>query len=736
MPERIRFERELSDLELQPLTPARELRDREARTSQSGKLPLLLAGPIVRRATPDAVWFWFACSKEVKGCTPSITAYSSNGKVNLKWVDPQLKEIILQVGDLRKVRLGENLWIVLVSAVPKSGKFPTDVILGYELSIAFEDKGVAKTTKLAGLDLKITYPPFPRPTFVLGLENRRLAHGSCRRPGADAKDAFAYFDEWLSKNVSDPIARPASLILTGDQIYADDVAVPLFEAVRRLALDVFGYVEQLPELTGSNFRSADNYSWQDTRPQPGAGAGSRAPTSQDWSERHKLTHLSTSPIGFTTDDGEAHLLSLPEYAAMYLIVWNPELCDAYDVERFSARELRGFCRATQLCRRVMANTATYMLCDDHEITDDWNLDQDWEDKTKKNSLARRIISNGLAAYWGFQAWGNDPDTFDQSFIQAIVLYAEQLRNNNGIPRNVGSRSSYNAGAKYDDVLLNAHWSFVAPSNPKALCIDTRTRRETPKGKSAILSGKRVWSILDGLIKRYQFQKGDPLLLVTPTPFLPHRSMMFIQRKKYSFPKERYQGDFELYGNNPQQRAELVLWLHDRLNPPAVVFFSGDVHHGSVVSGRYAHGATLDKVRNGKGDWAIRIVQVTSSPIKNEKNAAYRDKIAKITDAGNIGESVIRQWEHQYASINDGTYIAALATVNKLSGNLGRETYIFEPHLCVVDMPAQPKGDVKVLFVGEKDGKMQTAATKVDTDNDPSKFLYLKAGGLAFPVIVK
>jgi hypothetical protein len=28
-------------------------------------LPLLLAGPIVRRATPQAVWFWFACSQEI-----------------------------------------------------------------------------------------------------------------------------------------------------------------------------------------------------------------------------------------------------------------------------------------------------------------------------------------------------------------------------------------------------------------------------------------------------------------------------------------------------------------------------------------------------------------------------------------------------------------------------------------------------------------------------------------------
>src|SRR5262249_41067440 len=36
-------------------------------------LPLVLAGPIVRRAQPDAVWFWIACSQNITNCTPDIT---------------------------------------------------------------------------------------------------------------------------------------------------------------------------------------------------------------------------------------------------------------------------------------------------------------------------------------------------------------------------------------------------------------------------------------------------------------------------------------------------------------------------------------------------------------------------------------------------------------------------------------------------------------------------------------
>src|SRR5206468_6489318 len=116
-----------------------------------------------------------------------------------------------------------------------------------------------------------------------------------------------------------------------------------------------------------------------------------------------------------------------------------------------------------------------------------------------------------------------------------------------------------------------------------------------------------------------------LLLVLPTPFLPHRSMLYIQCKEYKWPGQRYEGDFELYGNNPQQRGELILWLQYNFGPSALVILSGDVHHGSVITGRYGYGPSLHKIKTGNADWATRIVQITSSPIKNVKSDAYEKK---------------------------------------------------------------------------------------------------------------
>jgi hypothetical protein len=225
------------------------------------------------------------------------------------------------------------------------------------------------------------------------------------------------------------------------------------------------------------------------------------------------------------------------------------------------------------------------------------------------------------------------------------------------------------------------------------------------------------------------------LIVLPTPLLPHRSMLYAQEKVYDWPKDRYEGDYEGYGNNPRQRADLIAFLRTLLNPPTLVVFSGDVHHGSVVDGLYVGGAPLDQIYRGKGKWAMRVIQVTSSPIKNIKVEAYVEPHWTglfQTDAGNVGELVVAQYENQFRSLPDGTAIAMRAQVRTLKGPLGRETYIYENHLCVVDIAAS----IEILFVGVEavrypatlqlvpgftGGRLRTATTSVPTTNDPTTF---------------
>lgn len=63
-------------------------------------------------------------------------------------------------------------------------------------------------------------------------------------------------------------------------------------------------------------------------------------------------------------------------------------------------------------RRSLANIATYMVFDDHEVTDDWHLNFEWVEAVYQTELGRRVMLNGLSAYAVFQAWGNTPNYFD------------------------------------------------------------------------------------------------------------------------------------------------------------------------------------------------------------------------------------------------------------------------------------------------------------------------------------
>ena len=66
-------------------------------------------------------------------------------------------------------------------------------------------------------------------------------------------------------------------------------------------------------------------------------------------------------------------------------------------------------------RRALANVPTYMIFDDHDVTDDWNLNPLWRDRVLTHrARRRRSIRNALASYALFQDWGNDPAKYEKS----------------------------------------------------------------------------------------------------------------------------------------------------------------------------------------------------------------------------------------------------------------------------------------------------------------------------------
>ena len=137
--------------------------------------------------------------------------------------------------------------------------------------------------------------------------------------------------------------RPSVLFLTGDQIYADDVAGPLIQHLTEFGAHLLGWEE---EIVGLNKKLTE------------IGSGER----QQFISEHAK---------FTSGNGGNHLISFGEFAAMYLISWNiqnwPLLFQ--DIEfvaekkvkrkyQIEIEQLKRSQRALPVVRRILANIPT------------------------------------------------------------------------------------------------------------------------------------------------------------------------------------------------------------------------------------------------------------------------------------------------------------------------------------------------------------------------------------------
>ena len=71
-------------------------------------------------------------------------------------------------------------------------------------------------------------------------------------------------------------------------------------------------------------------------------------------------------------------------------------------------------------RRALANIPTYMILDDHDVTDDYNLNPMWYDRVYTTSLGVTTIRNALVAYALFQDWGNDPLKYEKDDYKRLL----------------------------------------------------------------------------------------------------------------------------------------------------------------------------------------------------------------------------------------------------------------------------------------------------------------------------
>jgi hypothetical protein len=589
--------------------------------------PLLICGPMLRRVTPQSVAV-FAATKEASSVVLKVRSRGST-----EWMSSP-ETLTLPIGDHLHV-------VVAEMKRPADLPLSSDLMYEYDLELTVVDKGTVSLKDQRGLltgDVPLGYREGALPSFPLppaALSDLRLLHGSCRKPHGGGRDAAEIADRLVQEAVEADRAgapevrlRPHHLLLTGDQIYADDVALPLLAVLNALGRGLIGTVfpESVDIGDGSSAGIADV--GPDARLAPGVN--------------RRALLAGQDPI--TSEAKDSHLVFFAEYCAMYLMVWSDELwlraadgsltppdvdqglvttggapirVDWKLLERTNDELLavRSFARRIRRVRRAMANIPTMMTIDDHEVTDDWNLDLAWVIKDPKGGDApartgpdvlTSIVRNGLLAQAVFQAWGNTPDAFEgdtpgRKLLRVIAAPAPgQSAPLAADPHaadaflGLGSEQDGKKRVRWD-------WYLDCPQH-RIISLDTRTHRDLTLTKPAgLLTAAEMQRQLSSLLP----ESGDLRLcfVVSAAPVFDNPTSERVAKPVAEFFAKRYYADIESWFANTVAFERLLRRLAEF---GRVVILSGDVHNSFTSHTAYF----------GPNGERARIVQLCSSPLKN------------------------------------------------------------------------------------------------------------------------
>jgi len=548
-------------------------------------LPPVLAGPLLRRLAPERLVLWLVGSRPLQ-LSLQLAFSAEQG--------PEEQLLELDASRCRILRIGSHAWLHLID-VPLDRSLPSDTPIEYDLLLS-ED---GRQAGIADWAPHLLHAGASRPDFLLKSRLDNLLHGSCRKPHFPSDDGLARADSLLAGLRQRPQARPALMMMSGDQIYADDVAGPMLVAIHALIRRLGLYGERLEGAVVADSDAlythpATYYRREDLLP----AFKSSEPL------RERFFGGVEKPI-FTSASAHNHLVTFGEVLAMYLLVWSPvpwtlihperpplepALAERYAEEHAA---LDGFRAQLPQAARALAHLPSLMIFDDHDITDDWNLSAHWEQTAYGHPFSRRIVGNALLAYALCQGWGNAPESF-----------AELLRQVEALPVDAAGLLDEKAQDRLIDELLKfQNWHYRLPSNPPLIVLDTRTRRWRSESHLSQPSGLMDWEALCEL--QQELLDEQAAIIVSPAPIFGVKLIEGVQRL-FTLTGHALLVDAENWMAHPgAAQVILNIFRHSR-TPASYLILSGDVHYSFAYDVQIRHHA--------QGPW---IWQITSSGIKNQ-----------------------------------------------------------------------------------------------------------------------
>jgi hypothetical protein len=732
-------------------------------------LPQVIAGPIVRRVSKNAVAVWIALRNAATVTLEILQPPTppAEGPASSKMGDP-----------VTTAQIGSNLHVALATftfSPPGSGD-PTSTYFynlhfGGDVAEALSESSVDLTIQGVVTDSKTAFTPdilsYPTasagfadvaglPSFVLpqsALTDVRLVQASCRKVHAQSVDALIFLDNELAQpsTFAPPPKRVQQLFFTGDQIYADDVGDAVLVIIQDVAAKLIGDTvlvdnAQLPHLTAT-----------DTSLRPG--------------QRQDFV---VNKCAFTPDEtpyqaAKSHLLFFGEYCAMYLLMWSPVLwsqslplaqfSDIYptvilgssgvkpaSVKLFDSETdgITSFVASLPSIRRVLANVSSYMILDDHDVTDDFYMNRQWVNNVIASAAGLTVIRNALLAYAIFQGWGNDPDNSSSLIAPtpgasdtsppATLLDAAsnwQATSPPFSPNDTGGATNLALMASLlriptsvettGDLVLQPDsggiaWDFFhAYDNYEIVALDTRTHRSYPihAGASAARSGLNPSGLISVPSIGTQVPATQPVwsdpnggvtIIVAPGPWT---NLSFVEeaQRESTTSETVFTNDVELLNLNAQSFDTLIARLAARdPNGGHLVVFCGDIHMAYSTSMEYWTTNFRDPLAATRvaGVTTAAIAQPISSAIKNQSSSDH----LKGTLAGHY--SGFRDQQLQTTRLG---WLAGTTTSPFLVGS------------------AQfPTGTTSVQWTLPIDSSNNTAVTELDSET--KRYVSVNPGGVA------
>lgn len=568
------------------------------KSSNNTPLPIIIAGPILRQVTPSKIVLWLVCSQTVEL------------KTHINWEQYEQTQHF-EHNHQGYVRLGKQAHLHLLE-IDLEQTLPFDTWINYDIVI--QNQGLAQTLP------HLLYDGETSPRFMLKSRMDHVLHGSCRKPhyvrsdksenNGLVEDGLVTTDKLIQtarNNDQDLAQQPAILLMSGDQVYVDDVAAPMLSAIHQ-TIALLGLEDE--SLKGAIVKDSQalyqhTFTYYDR--------AQLLPDNDDNKDLQQRFFTGASKPIFTSANADNHLITLAEVIAMYILVWSPSLWSFLSLkvpdllpDEHKQRYLdeliviQHFQETLPQVQRVMSALPVYMIFDDHDITDDWNLTRAWEESAYNHPFSRRIIGNAMIAYFLFQGWGNAPEHFPEGLKQSVQLFFARP-------------TDHKHRTLIDTLLGFDHWHYSIDTHPHIIVLDTRTKRWWSESRPNRPSGLIDWENLMQL--QLELLDKKEVILVSPAPIFGVKFIEVVQ-SIFTYFGHALTVDAENWMAHPGSANTILNIFRHTRTPQNFIILSGDVHYSFVYDVALRHYKTNPNI------W-----QITSSGVKNE----FPHKLLRIFD---------------------------------------------------------------------------------------------------------